>query len=359
MPKIGDLPEIIDGLNPSIQEVVERLFDISRIHAKPSPSSGRHKALSTKSQRIVRISNRWTYEGASFDEERLRRAPTEDPFFQRLLERCQEPQEPCWFCPESAGGKFPNPTPGQHCWTLDPPTRFDAYHTLIVFTEHNPLVYKEEAIADYLATGEEWAKGIRETTGQKTVFYLFTWNSLCGSAIHGHAQVTLSPDFPHSRVALWAEAANRYRARWGQDYFQDLWLVHQSLGLGREVGPVKVLASLTPVKERECLLWVRPEETADVPRSLARALIGVLRTFQADAPRGLFAFNLAIYQPPIGKVPPGWENFPTVVRIVDRGWPMLGVTDVASMELYASSIVASDPLQLMAGLQAHFCEEVL
>ena len=106
------------------------------------------------------------------------------------------------------------------------------------------------------------------------------------------------------------------------------------------------MAALTPVKERECLILAR----ADVEwEELARALALVLHTLQADQPHGLFAFNMVIYSPPL--VPAtGWEDFPVFVRVVDRGWPLLGVPDIGSMEMYAESIVATDPFVLAGAL---------
>lgn len=352
---IIELPEAIAGLERPLREAASRLFTVTRIATQPSPDSPRRWEYAEGGQRVVRVMNRWTYEEASFDEKRRRRAPKVDGRFEELHSSC-ESLAGCWFCSKSRGGKLPDPAPEQYCWIVDPKARFDGYHTVIVFTEHNPLRYTPEAAADYLRTGEQWARAalaqVRASGIGETAFYLFTWNSLCGSAVHGHAQVTLSPHFPYGRVALWAEGSRRYCSATGRNYFEDLWMVHQSLGLGEQRGAVRVMASLSPIKERECLLYVPSGEAGDVTEPLASALVEVLRTLQADAPRGLFAFNLAVYQPPLGVVPEAWEGFPLVVRVVDRGWPMLGVTDVASMELFGSSIVASDPLQLAKALRA-------
>ena len=45
------------------------------------------------------------------------------------------------------------------------------------------------------------------------------------------------------------------------------------------------------------------------------------------------------------------EGFPVIVRIVDRGNLASMHSDIASMELYAASVVASDPFELSRSLK--------
>ncbi len=44
-------------------------------------------------------------------------------------------------------------------------------------------------------------------------------------------------------------------------------------------------------------------------------------------------------------------GFPVMVRIVDRGDPTARTADFGAMELYAASIVSSDPLKLAVALE--------
>ena len=57
-------------------------------------------------------------------------------------------------------------------------------------------------------------------------------------------------------------------------------------------------------------------------------------------------FNLALIQPPLAETEESWEGFPAMVRIVDRGNPNMTSSDIGSMELFASSIISSDPLEV-------------
>jgi hypothetical protein len=46
-----------------------------------------------------------------------------------------------------------------------------------------------------------------------------------------------------------------------------------------------------------------------------------------------------------------WAGFPLVVRLVDRGNPDSNASDVAAMELFGSSVIASDPFEVVRRLR--------
>jgi hypothetical protein len=68
---------------------------------------------------------------------------------------------------------------------------------------------------------------------------------------------------------------------------------------------------------------------------------------------GVFAFNAAIFGPPIGRPEEGWSGFPLVARVVDRGNPLSTTSDFAGLELFGSSVVASDPFEVARVLRSH------
>ncbi|HBE78528.1 MAG TPA: hypothetical protein DDW65_12250, partial [Firmicutes bacterium] len=58
------------------------------------------------------------------------------------------------------------------------------------------------------------------------------------------------------------------------------------------------------------------------------------------------SFNLVLYVPPLAESSEDWSGFPAVVRIVDRGDPNNKTADIGAMELYAASVVSSDPFRV-------------
>jgi hypothetical protein len=130
-----------------------------------------------------------------------------------------------------------------------------------------------------------------------------------------------------------------YSDRYGADYFDDLFRAHAAAGCAFEKDGARVLASLSPVKENEVMLMAP---------SLTESLVN--RAYEALAclrdRLGVVSFNLALYLPPIAPVEEDWSGFPAIVNIVDRGDPGSRTSDIGAMELYAASVITSDPLQL-------------
>ena len=67
--------------------------------------------------------------------------------------------------------------------------------------------------------------------------------------------------------------------------------------------------------------------------------------------------NLVIYLPPLAESDGDWSDFPVVVRMVDRGDPMNRTADFGAMELYAASVVSSDPFKVAESLFRCFSDE--
>src|SRR5215217_4285117 len=108
---------------------------------------------------------------------------------------------------------------------------------------------------------------------------------------------------------------------------------------------VHAFASLSPVKEKE--LVVIGSEPGD--ESLSHAVGALLQGYVEDLV--VRAFNVAFYMPPLGSTQEDWSDFPTVVYIVDRGDPSNRTSDIGAMELYAASVVTSDPFRVAVALR--------
>jgi hypothetical protein len=61
---------------------------------------------------------------------------------------------------------------------------------------------------------------------------------------------------------------------------------------------------------------------------------------------GVMSHNMAVYLPPLSPDGEDWRRFPPIARLVDRGDPANRASDIGAMELYAASVIASDPFRL-------------
>jgi len=237
---------------------------------------------------------------------------------------------------------------GAHGITASNVAKYDGYHGVLVFDEHDPLAPVDAGtIRDHLETVKRW--GQAALADDPAARYLFLmWNCLWragGSIVHGHMQMTATRGAHYPKVEALRRQALAYDASTERDYFDDLWAVHDALGLGVSVDHARVFASLVPVKERECVVIGRPG--GDIT-SLAGGIARVVKAFRAS---GVMAHNMAVYLPPLAPDGEDWRRFPPIARLVDRGDPANRTSDIGAMELYAASVIATDPYRVVDALR--------
>ncbi len=349
--KITALPRLIESLPPEDRAVAERILEVSATTGRLDPPEGMRPWIeksfgsvdAVTQQRIVKVTNRVTLEGTLFNE--LRASRPLDTGVSIDLDREIAATEGDPFCRPEEG------TPadvfgrvgGEHATTASNIAKYDGFHGVVVFDDHNPLHLTPEKVSDYVSTGLQWCrKAMQEDPEAKYPFLM--WNCLWragGSIIHGHAQVTATRNAHYPKIERLRRDAASYRAEHGTDYFGDLHRVHDALGLGvpAEEG-VRAFASLTPIKEKE--LVVIGGGPGD--ETLHRTVGALLRDFVHSL--GVRAFNVAFFMPPLASADEDWSEFPTVVHLVDRGDPANRTSDIGAMELYAAPVVASDPFRV-------------
>jgi hypothetical protein len=349
--KITDLPSLIESLRPENRAAAGRLFDVVATTGRLDPPEAMRAWIENSfgsvdavlEQRIVRVTNRVTLEGALFNG--LRASRPLDTGVSVDLEREIEASAGDPFCRREEG------TPadvfgrvrGEHAITASNVAKYDGFHGVIFFDDHNPLHLTPEKVADYVSVGLEWCRMALEADPQARYPFLM-WNCLWragGSIIHGHAQVTATRGSHYPKVERLRRAASSYKAEYGSDYFDDLYRIHDSLGLGIPAeGDVRAFASLSPVKEKELVVIGGSPEDGSLHRTVGALLRDYIQVL------GVRAFNVAFYMPPLAPVDEDWSDFPTVVHLVDRGCPANRTSDIGAMELYAASVVASDPFRV-------------
>lgn len=353
--KITNLPQLVETLSSEDRALFGRIFDVSATTGRLDPpesmkgwienSFGSVEAV--REQRIVKVTNLITLQGTLFNE--LRSSRPSDTGTDLDLESEIEKNVGDPFChpedgtPADTFGRVR----GRHSTTASNIAKYDGFHGVIVFDDHNPLHFTPEKVADYINVGLQWGHKAIETDPEAHYFFLM-WNCLWragGSLIHGHAQATATRNMHYPKVEHLRRAALSYAAEHSSNYFEDLYRIHDALGLSFPCpGSVQGFASLTPIKERELVLIGESIEDESLHQAVATALESYVEKM------GVSSFNVSFYAPPLTPDGRDWSGFPTIVHLVDRGDPASRTSDMGAMELYAASVVASDPFQVAESL---------
>ena len=363
MSAIVDLPERVAGLEPAARQRAEALLDITLADGRTDPPPEltawleRHfgSVDAVRTQRIVRVTDRWRREGTLFSPLRSSRPMSGGTHeaFAALVDatRGDEFCHPETGTPADTWGRVR----GRRSMTAANAAKYDGRHGVVIFDEHDPLAFDHDLVRDMLEVGREWARRGQEEE-PTAANYLLIWNCgprAGGSIVHGHAQVLLGRDPHYAGLDRLREAAVAYRAATGQVLLDDIAAVHRDLGLATlEGGGVTAFASLTPAKERE--LWVVGQVGMDERApAFADAVAHTVVAYRDQV--GVRAFNLVLQRPPIDPeraARDGWELLPPLVRLVDRGDPDSRSSDIGAMELYAAAVVGSDPFALAEEMRA-------
>lgn len=159
-------------------------------------------------------------------------------------------------------------------------------------------------------------------------YYMVGFNGGVKSASsveHVHLQVFGRHDRPFAypaRVRAWSPA----------DYWARVRAAHEALGLAVGDGDCVGWVNLVPVKERDLTLC---SPTLRAGAAFAHTLLAAL------AAAGTKNFTLAAHVAPPGAAFRGWP--PVLWRFVDRGDPAVRHSDWGVMEMFGTSVVASDP----------------
>ena len=353
---IVELAQRVAALPAEAREAATRIFEVSETVGTLDPPAEMEGWITklfgsveaVRRQRIVRVTNIVTFEGALFNALRAQR-PMEvkggDEARKTIAAAVGDPFDtPETGTPADSFGRIR----GKHSITASNNAKYDGYHGVLVFARHDPLEPMDEAtLADHLLTARRWAEAAHQSDPDAR-FYLLLWNSLWragGSVVHGHMQMTVTRGRHYPKVEALRRQAAAYRAAHGRDYFDDLYLVHHALGLGVEVGGARVMASLVPIKEREIVIVGRPGQHEG---SLVSAIAHALNAYRA---LGVVSHNMVAYVGPLAGGEAEWSAFPPVVRLVDRGDPGNRTSDIGAMELYAASVVSADPFAVSEALR--------
>ncbi|MGN6565572.1 MAG: hypothetical protein ACTHMJ_15255 [Thermomicrobiales bacterium] len=343
-----DIEQLVAALPTTSRERFERLYHVSSAVGELNPPEHMTRWIEryfgsveqVRRQKVVKITNQATMEGALFNEVRAQRpleARIPEELLTELARNAPDPFcEPLLNTPEDVFGRIE----GRCCVTASNIAKYDGWHGVIIFNEHDPLGFDEEAVADFLDVARRWWQRAH-AADPAAIYPLFMWNCLwkAGASIpHGHAQISLARGMHYAKIEQLRRAAEMHRTVFDRNYFEELYAVHRDLGLAAERDGVRLLAHLTPIKEKELVLLADRCDT-----TLAQALYQAVQCLISEL--GVTSFNVVLYHAPLDPAADhgGWQNFPIVVRLVDRGDPTNRTADFGAMELYAASVISSDP----------------
>lgn len=355
--QITNLPQLVEGLSPENQMLFRRIFDVSATTGRLDPPEAMHGWIESsfgsveavQEQRIVRVTNLVTLHGTLFNELRSSRPSDTGTDLDLEGEIAQTEGDPFCHPEDGTPADIFGRIRGRHSTTASNIAKYDGFHGVIVFEDHNPLHFTREKVSDYINVGLQWGRKAIEADPEARYFFLM-WNCLWragGSLIHGHAQATATRNMHYPKVEHLRRTSLSYAAEHDSNYFDALYDIHDALGLSFPCpGDVRGFASLTPVKERELILLGDSLEDETLHEAVADALKSYVEAMDVSS------FNVAFYAPPLTSDGKDWSGFPTVVHLVDRGGPASRTSDFGAMELYAASVVASDPFRVAETLRS-------
>jgi hypothetical protein len=367
-------------INEADYYLIDRLFDIREdigeliYPANPEIIKVYGKKEDVVKQNIIKVTNLITYESSLFNELRSSRP------FQKIenlkMQDEIEKQEGCFFCIPEAYHVTPSDTfigtpssendlslkgriKKETCFSASNAGKYDGYHGLVVFNDHQP--YSFDSIQEYVDCSIEWARAAHEKD-KFAIYFFYMWNCLWragGSIIHGHNQMSLTKGMHYGRIEYLLRAMKEYEKRYEErNYFDDLFRVHEMLGLGFEKDGVRIMANLTPIKEKEILLMSNSRINKDTINTVKKVLPRTMACYNKKL--GVMSFNLglicspsAIFSNICEEENARWAGFPVIIRIVDRGDLANRSSDIGAMELYASSVISSDPYKVIEELKAY------
>ncbi len=350
---IMQLDEILAERPLEERTAFERVFHVSVSYGDLVPPQEMHSWIEqrfgsedlVRHQKIVKVTNIVTLEGVLFNWLRSSRPIWHENIdLDAELEKVDgEPfDDPYTMTPEDTFGRVE----GEYCVSASNIAKFDGFHGVLIFKEKHPLRFDREHLHDYLNTAERWA-ALAHRSDPSAKYYFFLWNCLWragASLVHGHAQMLLGRDMHYAMIEHQRRAALMFEVTHRRDYFDSFFAAHETVGAGFRRNGVRVMANLAPIKENEVILMA--DEMTDSLKDRIYESLACLRDRV-----GVRSFNMVLYRPPLAPTDESWEGFPVMVRIVDRGDPSMRTNDFGGMELYAASVLASDPLRLAQTLR--------
>lgn len=338
--RIQDLPEVISGLEGRDRMLVQRMI---MVHSGTSDIGQENVDPSLQRQQVVEVYNRWDHRRAVFNGVRSFRPQPQDKL-QAYRDEISGNFGKDPFC--NLDEKTP-PGPFGRVRGSNTVTAANLFagalnHAVLIYDQHDPLYVPSQAeMQDRFNVADGWYQAAHAHNGSSGAIYPSLIENrtrrAAASIPHGHGQLALREGVHEGVMEQMRDNAEFYRHLNQGDYFDDLRRVHEVLGLGLDLGGVRVYPSLTPTKEGEVDIF------ADQLNSRAIGLIHKVYSF-FDNELGMPALNMLAGFRPLKDDGRNWGMIPgVVVRVIGRGDLGVSNSDIGGFELFGTSIIATDP----------------
>jgi hypothetical protein len=344
------LKQLLLSLSEKERELFNRIFEIREGEAKIKIPERAKEVVqkygpleSFTKQKIVRIKNLISGEETTYNEARCKRPlpQSSKASMQKLIE---ESEKSCVFCQGKTVEDLVGRIEKETCYTCGNLASYDVYSSMAVSKWHDPLKITRKLISDYLDAADEWWKKVYEID-PKAKYPSLGWNfgpKAGASQIHGHIQL-ISSYWPDRAAKEKFDYSSFYKEVFKDDYWKDIYKVHEALGIGFKCGEAKILAILTPQLDKELMMI---GENLD---ELKEPIYGCLQLYLEKGEN----FNLSISVPPFENL---WKGFPYIVGIQSKGSveSLIANSGVRESSLVKVPIVQTDPFSLAKELKKYF-----
>lgn len=315
----------VKKLDKKYKDIFDRIYEIEEeIGTQKFPLKIKDKYKNFKKQKITIIRNKVLGLETHFN---LLRSKRKKP---KILQKFQEGF--CVFCnpqqftpSEDIIGKLEN----KYAITASNLMKATKHHGLIIFKKHKNFTIKD--INGALDLSFLWFK---KNKGNKFLIWNYLWKA-GASIIHPHFQIFSTNKLPF-RLKEIKRKFEDYKKNYGNEYLEDLFILHKKLGLAKEKNGLKVIINLTPFKENEIILIAKDWEKQK--NKLSKLILKYLNI-------GIESFNFFLFYD---------GEFEKIGFLLDRGKLNELNSDIGTLEIYAFSIVSFDPFILARDLLKNF-----
>jgi hypothetical protein len=162
--QVVELDRIVAELPEREREIFARLYNVVPSVGHVDPPEHMRRWISkyfgdidaVTEQKVIKVTNRWTFDCSLFNELRARRpleARIPSDLADEIARTAPDPFcEPEMNTPEDTFGRVR----GEYTVTASNIAKYDGFHGVVIFNEHDPLAFSEASVQDAIDVSRRW-----------------------------------------------------------------------------------------------------------------------------------------------------------------------------------------------------------